>query len=541
MANDNQNPAVSNAFWDRVEGKTASTSDAASSPASSQASPQSSSQPQTDGLSHSFWDRVEGKTPQTSSDVANIGGQPVNLKTGVGATQAASSQAASVVPPALDKTTTHTGQFTFPAAGPGAPLTTIKTTPEKAAQLEEEGRAARTDAGKQALVAGGAMVAPEFLPEMEGAGLLSYLGRLLTRSGAAGVGAGAGNMTGQAVTGQNPFTPENLAETGKVAGTTALVSVLFEALGGLAKTKLGRSAINQSVGAQTRDITYGNPAKALIDEDIAHVATGDFEAYKSALRAGKTPAEATQAAGGRFASVNQRINEYAPRLEQMLAQSTKTIPVVDAIDAPLHQAALDIINNRAMTDAEKDTAITQIGALQKSLKEGLGKNITPLELNRIKQQIGNRVNWGGNVSVTDEVKPAYRSLYGNFNRLINQAVPEAAGINERLSNLLSAASDLETLMKAEEVGRGGGLTAGKIGSTAVGVVKQEAGRVLPGASSAAKSARPVAAGAAAAGTLELSDDDPTVRIQFPDGTVLDLHSDDADEALRRNPGAKVIQ
>ena len=52
--------------------------------------------------------------------------------------------------------------------------------------------------------------------------------------------------------------------------------------------------INQSLGAQTRDITYGNPAKALIDEGIHDVATGDFEADKGALRSGKTPAEASK-------------------------------------------------------------------------------------------------------------------------------------------------------------------------------------------------------------------------------------------------------
>jgi hypothetical protein len=77
--------------------------------------------------------------------------------------------------------------------------------------------------------------------------------------------------------------------------------------------------INQSLGAQTRDITYGNPAKALIDEGIHDVATGDFEAYKDALRSGKTPAEASKAAGGRFASVNQPIEEYGPRLEKVLS------------------------------------------------------------------------------------------------------------------------------------------------------------------------------------------------------------------------------
>jgi len=149
-----------------------------------------------------------------------------------------------------------------------------------------------------------------------------------------GAGAGVGNSAGQAITGDNPLSTENLKESGKIAATQAILSAPFEAVGGLPQTKLGRSMINQSLGAQTRDITYGNPAKALIDEGINDVATGDFEAYKDALRSGKTPAEASKAASGRFASVNQRIEEYGPRLEKVLSQSQQTIPVADAIDAP---------------------------------------------------------------------------------------------------------------------------------------------------------------------------------------------------------------
>jgi hypothetical protein len=36
-----------------------------------------------------------------------------------------------------------------------------------------------------------------------------------------------------------------------------------------------------------------------------------------------------------------------------------------------------------MTDAEKDAALNQLGAFQKSLKEGLGKDVSPLQLNKI--------------------------------------------------------------------------------------------------------------------------------------------------------------
>jgi hypothetical protein len=379
----------------------------------------------------------------------------------------------------------------------------------------------------------GAAAAPAVLPEMAGSGFLSYMGRLLARAGLSGAGAGAGNSAGQAITGENPLSADNLKESGKIAATQAILSAPFEAVGGLPQTKLGRSMINQSLGAQTRDITYGNPAKALIDEGINDVATGDFEAYKDALRSGKTPAEASKAAGGRFASVNQRIEEYGPRLEKTLSQSTKTIPVADAIDAPLHKAAFDIIDNSAMTDAEKDTALGQLGAFQKSLKEGLRKEVSPLQLNKIKQAIGNRVNWGGNVSVTDEVKPAYRNVYATMNKLISGAVPEAKDLNGKLTNLYAAQSDIETLTKAEEVGRGGGATGGKIGSTLLGKAEREVGRVLPGASAMAKSPGIKAA----TGALDSSE---WVKVQATDGQTYQIHPSDLAEAQKRDPGVQLV-
>ena len=326
----------------------------------------------------------------------------------------------------------------------------------QAQQYEAAHQAGATQAGKIGLTALGSMAAPELLPEMEGGGLLGYLGRVLLRSGASGAGAGAGNVAGQALSGENPLTSENLKQTGLVAGTTAALALPLEAIGQIPFTKLGRSAINQSLGAQTRDVTYGNPAVALTKEGITDVPTGDYEAYKSALRAGQSPLQASQAAGGRFAAVNQRISELTPRLNNLLSQSQSTIPVKDAIDKPLNDAALDIIMNPAMTDLEKDTALNQLGALQKSVKQGLGPDATPSQLQVIKQAIGNRVNWGGNVSVTDEVKPAYRALYGSLKNAIHQAVPGAAQVDERLTNLLAAHNDLDTLAKAEEVGRGGG-------------------------------------------------------------------------------------
>jgi hypothetical protein len=84
MANEPQTNTSS--FWDSVE----SHSIASGAPVS----PDTSSDPSASiPVSHGFWDRVEGKKPAAGGNVVSIGGQPVDLKTGVGAQQASISQA----------------------------------------------------------------------------------------------------------------------------------------------------------------------------------------------------------------------------------------------------------------------------------------------------------------------------------------------------------------------------------------------------------------------------------------------------------------
>jgi hypothetical protein len=432
-----------------------------------------------------------GGTPVSSGaiDFSSIGGKPV---------------AAASVPPAQSTQTQtqasawdKTEKAIVPAMGGG--FIAVDVPAGEARSYEQAHQAGATQAGKIGLTALASMAAPELLPEMEGGGILGYLGRLFARSAASGAGAGVGTAAGQALSGENPLSPENLKQTGIVAGTTAALALPLEAIGQIPFTKIGRSAINQSLGAQTRDVTYGNPAVALTHEGITDVPTGDYEAYKAALRAGQSPMQASQAAGGRFAAVNQRINELSPRLNRLLSQSQTTIPVKDVIDKPLNDATLDIIMNPAMTDLEKDTAINQLGALQKAIKQGLGPNATPSQLQVVKQAIGNRVNWGGNVSVTDDVKPVYRAVYGSLKNAIHGAVPGSAEIDERLTNLLAAHNDLDNLAKAEEVGRGGGLAGGKIGTSIPGMLEKTAGRFLPAATGA-----PALTGAGA-GTISLAD------------------------------------
>lgn len=417
------------------------------------------------------------------------------------------------------------------SAGEGAMGTTITGSPEKVQGVRDEVAEGGKRNIKMGLAGMGAEAAAGLVPEV-GSGLIGYIGRLLARSGAAGVGAAAGNSAGQAVTGDNPLKKENLEESALTGGATALISVPFEAVAGLSTTKVGRSAINQSVGAQTRDVAYGNPARAITDEGIGDITTGDLEQYKDAIRAGKSPADAANAAGGRFKAVQQRIEEYAPRLDKMLSTSTARIPVSQAIDAPLHDAAVDIINNPAMTDPEKDAAITKLGDLQKSLKDGLGTDISPLEANKIKQALGNRVNWGGTTAVTDEVKPAYKALYSKINQLVAGAVPEAKVLNEHLSNLLAAASDIKTLMAAEEVGRGGGIISGKIGTSLAGMVERGAGRVLPAASQVTKNVEGVAGAVSSLGAQ-------MIHFTASDGTEHSIPPSQIHEAQKIDPTLKV--
>jgi hypothetical protein len=165
MANENQ--TTSDSFWDRVEGATKTSS----ASAASLDTPTTPDPNQT--VSHGFWDRVEGKkTPAVAnSDVVMIGGQPVNLKTGVGAQQASVSQAqdatASQVKAPQGHVTSNPASVSPMAQGgygmPGNVLPDIGT-PERAAGT------------KMATTMGAAALAPVALPEMAGGGFLSYMG-----------------------------------------------------------------------------------------------------------------------------------------------------------------------------------------------------------------------------------------------------------------------------------------------------------------------------------------------------------------------------
>ncbi|MHB8501526.1 MAG: hypothetical protein ACYDHE_11350 [Candidatus Acidiferrales bacterium] len=336
--------------------------------------------------------------------------------------------------------------------------------------------------------------------------------------------------------------PLQSAEAGAAGG--AVAGTAGAGLEAGTESKMARSLINRSAGATARDVTYGNPAKALLDENIKTPVTGDAEAYKDALHAGKPQAEAARAAGGRIAAVIGKINEYKPQLDNALASSKAKISVKDAILDPIYEATSEIINNRAVTETEKNVAIDKILELQKSLTEGLGKNISPELANEIKQQLGDRINWTGADAVGDNIKPIYKSLYGSLKQAVNEKVPEAADLNERMTNLLAAKKVLTGLSRKEEVGAGKGITSSNFWDVPQRLL-DELGRVLPAVHAAAKSPITKAALGVAgeeAGKAVLPPRDAgSVRFKASDGSVHDVPTDQLDKAREIDPDLQVIE
>ncbi len=250
-------------------------------------------------------------------------------------------------------------------------------------------------------------------------------------------------VTAQSGCSDNPLKNEDRTHIQGVADTKPSGSAPSEAACTFVETKAGAAVADPCVRSAVRDLTFGNSAKAMVDEVIWNLATGSYQVYKTALQQGKSAADAAQAAGGQLAVVHRKISDYTLKLEVVLSESKAKINVEEAIDKPLERAMLEIISNGAMSDLEKDAAIQQLGALQECVKHGLRGDVNPLRANQIMLTIGDRLNWGGTSDVSEEITAVYRALYDSLKTSILTAVPEAQNLHERLTNLYAAKSDLE--------------------------------------------------------------------------------------------------
>ena len=216
------------------------------------------------------------------------------------------------------------------------------------------------------------------------------------------------------------------------------------------KSLKAATVIDRPVRMTARDLTFGNAAKALVDEAVWNMATGDFELYKTAIAQGRSTIEAALAAGGQLGVVHRKISEYTIKLEAILFESKARISREEAIDKPFELSTQEIISNEKMADAAKDAAIEHIGALQQSLNKGLDSEINPLQAHRVACAIGEKMHWGTSASVAEELRPAYRAVYGSVRSALRKSAPHAQQLEERLVNLFAARADLDHAIAAKD-------------------------------------------------------------------------------------------
>ena len=192
-----------------------------------------------------------------------------------------------------------------------------------------------------------------------------------------------------------------------------------------------------------RDVTFGDCAKALVDEAIWNLELGNITAYRTAIQQGKSALEAAQAAGGQLAIVHRRIAEYTAKIDAILSESNAALSASEVVDCPLEKAMLEIIESGTLEEAEKDAAINELGEFQKWISGEHGQQLSLLEAHQLSRSVGDRANWGIGSCSVGKLKPTYVAVYKSLKTAIFSAVPAVQSVDERLTNLCAAKSELE--------------------------------------------------------------------------------------------------
>lgn len=329
------------------------------------------------------------------------------------------------------------------------------------------------------------------------------------------------------------------AEGGAVGGAVAEIPGI--AAKALEESKFGRAAVNRSMDVDIKNVRFGNPARAIDREGIWSVKSGDWQAYRDAIRAGQSPEQAAQAAGGRFAAIYGKINNLEPQLNQMLEKSPATISVQDSILDPLNREAEHITEHFGLTDAEKEKFLGKIDEIKSDWGKRLADrgDISPLEANQMKQDIGEAVdNWSKNINdmPPENVQRAYVAVYESLKNAVNKAVPEAADLNNRLSDLYSARNAISHLAQEQEIGRGTGMMGGTLGAgTWFGRLESEVGRFLPGATQGLQAATPAFRATLPPLAAGYS------RVMLSNGAIATIPTENVERLQTRDPGAQVLE
>ena len=299
-----------------------------------------------------------------------------------------------------------------------------------------------------------------------------------------------GGAAGGAIAGELGNTAEyepRTLENGKVVGDFHGANV-------------AQGSINRSMAALPKDVYYGDPSKALMDENITNLTTA-----------------------GRINKVADSITSVESKLRPILDAGPR-IDVASTVKPIVDNAELNVMNS-LMTPAEKTNAFEQLNVLRQRADQ-LGV-VSSTDANQFKRLVGDSVNWKkGTEPLHPDVESAYRKAYGTIKNEINTNNPGIQELNERLTNLYAARTALtgETghggLFAAEVAGKGpmAGLNLTQRAEAAVGHV---APKVIKGSQKLASSSVLPAAGAQA-GRIMFKASDGSLH-SFPDNENAKAH------------------
>ncbi len=136
---------------------------------------------------------------------------------------------------------------------------------------------------------------------------------------------------------------------------------------------------------------------------------------------------------------NQRIGELSSQTDQALKNSPNANVQIDAGD--IIDGAIDSAQKAALKSGNP-AIVTRLDNLKNALQTQFGSlQGTPLEMQRLKQSIGDTASDLGSFKTTDPLEAsaagALKDIYSRLNDAIAQQVPETATLNDRVSRLIS--------------------------------------------------------------------------------------------------------
>jgi hypothetical protein len=308
--------------------------------------------------------------------------------------------------------------------------------------------------------------------------LLGSLGQLAAGAEAPEAAENAGDL---AVKGTE-YSPRNIrgseTDMSQVPGNSRPANVL-------------QGSINRSVGATAKDVAFGDPSKALVDENISWPGNR-----------------------GRLVQVNAKLNQVGNALDAKLQAAPGSVDVLNELDPVFTKYREEIRLSNATPQLKAQMSHDLDALIDTAAEHAPSGQASIAELNEIKQAIGDSVNWTkrpAGMELSDTILSAYKEAYAALKNKVNDAIgPDGAALNQRFSNLKSAQNALREEVKTARAGQG---PMSRMGVTqrAEAAVGHAATPVITGAqkaTEAAKTAAPAIGAAAQAAVLSQSNAKP---------------------------------